>query len=53
METFKTAIAAIIAVATVTVLVLPRSGQPVPQVIRQLGQFMSNSISAMLGTESR
>lgn len=50
-ETFKSAITGIILVATVTVFVLPREGQPVSTTVRSLGKALAGSMRSMLGTE--
>lgn len=50
-DSIKSAILAIITIATVTVFVLPRAGTPVPSTITALSRYLGGSVRAMLGTE--
>jgi len=48
-DTLKGFIASIITVATVTILVLPRKGTPVPSTILEINKYLTGAVRHMLG----
>lgn len=48
-DDIKAAMASVITVATVTILVLPRKGAPVPSTIQEISKYFTGAIRSMLG----